>query len=110
MSLGRVRELRHIKLFPERIAASNVLSDDGKQYPVVAIGAAGIVGVELLVDTSAQVVQFYALTSCIRGGGCKMVAAVMDATPEDWQMTVVCAWSGGFWRRMAVDYPRLAVC
>jgi hypothetical protein len=39
--LIEVPELRYIKVFPERIAASDVLSQDGKKNPVVVIGAEG---------------------------------------------------------------------
>ena len=52
MRLARIPELRYIKIFPERLAASNVLSQDGKKNPVVKIGTGGLVGVELLVDES----------------------------------------------------------
>ena len=37
-SLARIPDLRYIKIFPARIAASNILSDDGKKNPVVIIG------------------------------------------------------------------------
>jgi len=107
--LVEVPELRYIKVFQERIAASNVLSEDGKKNPVVAIGAEGLVAVELLIDTATQVVQFYAITSAVPGCGRKMVAAVVGATPEDWHLAVTFDWSSGFWDRMARDYPRLEV-
>ena len=107
--LVEVPELRYVKVFPERIAASNVLSEDGKKNPVVAIGTEDIVAVELLIDTATQVVQFYAMTSNVKGPGRKIVAAVVGATPEDWHLAVLFDWSGGFWGRMAQDYPRLAV-
>ena len=107
--LVEVPELRYIKVFPERIAASNVLSQDGKKNPVVVIGAEGLVAVELLIDTATQVVQFYAITSTVKGCGRKIVAAVVGATPEDWHLAVLFDWSGGFWGRMAQDYPRLVV-
>ena len=108
-SLAQIPELRYIKIFPERLTASNVLSQDGKKNPVVKVGAEGIVGVELLIDRSTKVVQFYALTSAVKGCGRKMVEAVIAATPEDWQLAVVMDWSGGFWRRMAQEHPRLVV-
>ena len=107
--LAQIPELRYIKIFPERLAASSVLSQDGKKNPVVEIGAEGLVGVELLIDKSTKVVQFYALASAVKGCGRKMVEAVIAATPEDWQLAVVMDWSGGFWRRMAQEHPRLAV-
>jgi hypothetical protein len=109
-SLARIPDLRYVKIFPDRITASNVLSADGKKNPVVVIGAKGIVGVELLVDVPNKIVQFYALTSATKGCGRQIVDAVVDATPEDWFMAVLMDWSGGFWNRMAQDYPRLSVC
>ena len=66
-------------------------------------------GVELLIDPSTKVVQFYALTSTIKGCGRKMVEAVIQATPKDWQVAVVLDWSGGFWPKMAQEQPRLVV-
>ncbi len=108
-SLAQIPELRYIKIFPERLSASNVLSEDGKKSPVVRVGGDGLVGVELVVDTATKVVQFYAITSAVKGCGRRMVAAVVGATPEDWHLAVVFDWSGGFWQRMAQDYPRLVV-
>ena len=43
-SLIRIPDLRYIKIFLGRMAASNVLSEDGKKNPVVTIGAEGMVG------------------------------------------------------------------
>jgi hypothetical protein len=109
IALGAISELRYIKIFPERLAASNVLSADGKKNPVVQVGAEGLVGVELLIESESQVVQFYALTSSVRGCGRKIVGAVVSATPEDWYLAVLLDWSGGFWQRMAEEYPRLRI-
>jgi hypothetical protein len=107
--LAQIPELRYIKIFPGRLSASNVLSEDGKKSPVVRVGAEGIVAVELLIDTTTQVFQFYAITAAVQGCGRRMVEAVIGATPEDWHLAVVFDWSGGFWQRMAQDYPRLVV-
>ncbi len=109
-SLARIPDLRYIKIFSDRIAASNVLSADGKKNPVVVIGADGIVGVELLIDVSNKIVQFYAITSATKGCGRQIVDAVVGATPEHWFLAVPMDWSGGFWNRMAQEYPRLSVC
>jgi hypothetical protein len=38
-----------------------------------------------------------------------MVQAEVGATPADWLLAVPFDWSGGFWTRMAQDYPRLKV-
>ena len=108
-ALKGVSPLRYIKLFPGRLAASNVLSADGRRNPVVTVGAEGIVGVDLLIDPESRVVQFYAITSAVKGCGRKIVAAVVAATPADWHLVVVMDWSGGFWRCMAEAYPRLDI-
>jgi hypothetical protein len=108
-ALAAIPALRYIKLFPGRLAASNQLSADGKKNPVVAVGGEGITGVELLIDANAHVVQFYAITSAQKGCGRQMVEAVVGATPTDWFLAVPFDWSGGFWERMAHDYPRLQV-
>jgi len=109
MSLVKIPELRYIKIFPERLAASNIMSEDGKKNPVVEVGTEGLVGVELLIDCSAKIIQFYALNSTVKGCGRKIVVAVVDATPEDWHLAVPFDWSGGFWRKMEQEHPRLAV-
>jgi hypothetical protein len=108
-ALARIPELRFIKIFPERISASNVLSEVGKKNPVVTIGAEGMVGVELLIDVPQEVVQLYALTSDKQGCGRQIVDAVVGAVPEDWFLAVLMDWSGGFWQKMAQEYPRLSL-
>ncbi|MGB5735744.1 MAG: hypothetical protein WBM40_15020 [Thiohalocapsa sp.] len=108
-ALAAISELRYVKLFPGRLTASNQLSADGKKNPVVTVGGEGVTGVELLIDANARVVQFYAITSAEKGAGRKMVEAVVGATPTDWFLAVPFDWSGGFWERMARDYPRLQV-
>ena len=109
VALAAITALRFVKLFPGRVGASNLLSTDGKKNPVVAIGAEGITGVELLVDTETHVVQFYAITSAEQGVGRQIVEAVVGATPADWLLAVPMDWSVGFWERMARDDPRLQV-
>jgi hypothetical protein len=109
VALAAIPALRFVKLFPGRLSASNRLSTDGKKNPVVAVGAEGITGVELLVDAETHVVQFYAITSAEKGVGRQMVRAVVGATPADWLLAVPMNWGGGFWERMAQDYPRLQV-
>ena len=73
------------------------------------VGAAGITGVDLLVDTETHVAQFYAITSAEQGAGRQIVEAVVSATLADWFLAVPMDWSGGFWERMARDYPLLQV-
>ena len=49
-SLASVGMLRFIKIYNDRLCASNLLSDDGKKDPLVDADRKDLVGVELLVD------------------------------------------------------------
>ncbi len=73
------------------------------------VGAEGIVGVELLIDVDSAIVQFFALTSAVKGGERKIVTAVINATPEEWFLAVPFDWSGGYWQRVVQDYPCLNI-
>jgi hypothetical protein len=107
--LSGVGILRFIKIYNDRLCASNLLSDNGKKDPLVEASRKDLVGVELLIDPAFKTVQFFSIVSFKKGNGRKMVAAVVEATPEDWQMAVVMDWSGGFWEKMVEEYPRIVV-
>ena len=107
--LSSIDQLNYVKIYKEKIMASNVLSDNGKKQPVVIIGEDNIVGVELLVDTSDKVVDFYAITPSEKGYGGKIVEAVVYAVPNDWRIVVVLDWNQGFWEAMVKKYPRIMV-
>jgi len=108
-SLAGVAMLRFIKIYNDRLCASNLLSTDGKKAPLVETNRKDIVGVELLIDPAFKTVQFFAIASFKKGNGGKIVAAVADATPADWSLVVVMDWSGGFWEKMVEAYPRIVI-
>ena len=105
--LASISEINYVKIYNGRIMASNLLSDNGKKQPVTEIGKDNIVGVELLVDVPIKVVQFFSITSSIKGSGKKIVCSVLEAMPEDWKIVVLMDWSGGFWQAMSKRHPRL---
>lgn len=107
--LSRIDILNYIKIYNGSIKASNLLSENGKKQPITKIGEDNIVGVELLIDVSNQVIQFYSITSSIKGCGDKIVSSVVNSSPKDWKIVVVMDWSHGFWQVMAERYPRLIV-
>jgi hypothetical protein len=107
--LSGVGILRFIKIYNDRLCASNLLSDNGKKDPLVEASRKDLVGVELLIDPAFKTVQFFSIVSFKKGNGRKMVAAVVEATPEDWQLAVVMDWSGGFWEKMVEEFPRIVV-
>ena len=108
-ALAEIDILRYVKIYNGSIKASNFLSENGKKEPNTKIGDENIVGVELLVDIPNKTIQFYSITSFVRGYGEKIVSSVVNSAPKDWEIMVVMDWSMGFWQVMAERYPRLVV-
>jgi hypothetical protein len=106
-ALSAIPALHFVELAPGKLRASNWLSTDEKKTPVVEVGADGVTGVELLVDSEIQIVQFYAMTSPKKTCCRQMVQAIVAATPVDWLLAVPFHWSSGFWKRMTDECPRL---
>ena len=107
--LSKIDSLRYIKIYKDRVCASNQLSSDRKKEPVTKAGQDGIIGVQLLIDPDYRTIQFYSLTSSEKGNGRRIVASVVQATPDDWMLAVPMDWSGGFWARMVAEFPRIVV-
>ena len=108
-ALADVDILRYVKIYNGSIKASNFLSENGKKDPVIKIGDEKIVGIELLVDIPNKIIQFYSITSSVKGYGEKIVSSVVNSVPKDWEIVVVMDWSMGFWQVMADRYPRLVL-
>ena len=108
-ALADVDILRYVKIYNGSIKASNFLSENVKKEPIIKIGDEKIVGVELLVDIPNKTIQFYSITSSVKGYGEKIVSSVVNSVPKDWEIVVVMDWSMGFWQVMADRYPRLVV-
>lgn len=108
-SLAQIDILAFIKIYNERLKASNLLSENKKSEPITEIGREGAVGLELLIDTDNKTIQFYSITSTKKGYGRKIVKAVLEATPDDWVLVVVFDWSSGFWTKMLEEFPRITV-
>ena len=108
-SLSDIDILNYIKIYNDRLCASNLLSTDKKKNPITAMDQEGVVGVELLIDPDITTVQFYSLASSEKGYGRKIVDAVFRGTPDDWNLVVAMDTSGGFWGRIIKDYPQIIV-
>jgi hypothetical protein len=108
-ALSNIDALSYIKIYNGRIIASNVLSKNGKKEPIVLVGELNIIGVELLIDVPNKIIQFYSITSSLKGCGEEMVSSIVNAVPEEWEIVTVMDWSGGFWQVMLERYPRLVV-
>jgi len=108
-ALSGIDILRYIKIYNGRIKASNVISANGKKEPIVKEGEENLVGVELLIDVQSKTIQFFLITSAVKGYGEKIVSSVANIAPKEWDILVLMDWSDGFWQVMAERYPRLIV-
>lgn len=105
--LAEIDILQYVKIYNGRIKASNAMSTNGKKEPIVKDGENNIVGVELLIDSQIKTVQFYFITSSVKGYGEKIVSATLKGTPKDWNVVILFDWSYGFWPVMQKKYPQL---
>ena len=83
-ALSNIDVLNHVKIYNGRIKASNELSKNDKKEPITKNELETSTGVELLVDPSGKVIQFYSIVSSEKGSGEKIVSSVVNSTPKDW--------------------------
>ena len=76
-------------------------------YPVTRPGHPTAVGVSLIFDEKRREIQFFEITSALKGCGARMVEAVVNALPRGWKAVVVLDWSGGFWEVMRQRHRRI---
>jgi hypothetical protein len=103
---AQVDIIQFIRVRLDFFVASNEIKG-GSRDPVNVPHHPTAVGVSSLMDSHFKVLQFYEITAARRGYGEKMVAAVLDGVPQDWEVCIVIDWSGGFWRKMKEKYPNV---
>jgi len=80
-----------------------------RRCPVTKPGHPTAVGVSLILNEEHKEIQFYEITSAVKGCGTRMVGAVMNALPKGWRAVVVMDWSGGFWKVMRQRHRRIEI-
>lgn len=105
-NLTRIDVIQFIKLRPDFLAASSEIRG-GSRDPVSVPNHLTAIGVSAIFDFPGKVMQFYEITSAKKGYGRKMVAAVLDGLPNDWEVCIVMDWSDGFWESMKVKFSKV---
>ena len=109
-NLCEIDLIQYVRVSPEDIQASNEMKIKGRiKMPISTPDHPSAVGVHLILDFATNTIQFFEITSAVKGYGEKMVQAVMTALPDDWEACVVMDYSEGFWERMARKYDRIEV-
>jgi hypothetical protein len=109
-NLFKIDLINYVRVSKEDIYASNEIKIIGRtKMPVSTPGQPPVVGVHLILDFIFDGIQFFEITSAVKGYGEKMVKAVVTAIPDDWEAAVVMDWSDGFWNRMSEKYDRIVI-
>lgn len=108
-NLAELEFIHFIRVSPEYLQASNEVTEGRIKIPVTKPEHPTAIGVHLIIDIAYKDIQFYEITSAIKGCGGKMVDAVLKALPKDWNGVVVMDWSHGFWDKMKEKHKNLYI-
>ena len=109
-NLCEIDLIQYVRISQEDIQASNEIKIIGRtKMPVSTPGHHSAVGVHLILDFAPNTIQFFEITSAVKGYGETMVQVVMTALPDEWEACVVMDYSEGFWDKMAEKYDRIVI-
>jgi hypothetical protein len=109
-NLCEIDLINYVRVTKEDIYASNEIKITGRtKTPVSTPGYPSAVGVHLILDFTLDGIQFFEITSAVKGYGERMVKAVVTAIPDGWKATVVMDYSDGFWDKMSEKYDKIVM-
>lgn len=106
-NLAQLDFIKYVRICDETLAASSENYPNRPKVPITNMNHETAIGIQILYDTKYNVVDFYDISSPIKGNGSKMVDAVLKDFPKDWQPAVIMDWSNGFWKKMEKKYSNL---
>ena len=107
---SKIDLINYVRVSKEDIYASNEIKIIGRaKMPVSTPGHPSAVGVHLILDFIWDGIQFFEITSAVKGYRERMVKAVVTAIPDDWEAAVIMDWSDGLWDRMSEKYDRIVI-
>ncbi len=100
-----------IRVSQTDLYASSEIAIKGRiKTPISTLGHQSAIGVHLILDYPYNTIQFYEITSAVKGYGEKMVKAILSSIPSDWQASVIIDYdSESFWDRMIEKYNNLTI-
>ena len=105
-NLADIDVIRIVRISPGFLQASSE-TGGARKTPVTTIGHPTAVGVSLILEPDREEIQFFEITSAVKGYGSRMVDAIMNALPERWLAAVLMDWSYGFWQVMEKRYRQI---
>ena len=107
-NLAEIDVIRFVRVTPGFLQASSE-TNGARMRPVTNPGHPTAIGVSMIVEEDREEIQFYEITSAIKGYGSRMVEAVLNALPKNWRAVVVMDWSDGFWKAMRRRHKRIVL-
>jgi hypothetical protein len=107
LNLAKLDFIKYINISNEALAASSENYPNRPKVPITYMNHETAVGIKILYSSSYKYINFYDINSPTKGNGSKMVDAIFNCLPNDWQATVVLDWSDGFWDKMKEKYNNI---
>ena len=109
-NLVLLEPMKYIWIGTDTILASNEVKLAGRRWtPISTAGHPTAIGLHLILEFDLNSVQFYDITSYVKGNGERMLKAILDAIEPDWEVVIVMDYSKGFWRAMSKKYEQVIV-
>ena len=108
--LIEIDRIQYVRVSQRDLQASNEIAIIGRtKITISKIGHPAAIGIHLILDFAYNAIQFFEMTSAVKGYGERMVRAIVSSIPNDWEAVVVMDWSGGFWDKMAKKYDNIVI-
>lgn len=104
INLAELEFIKYIRICNETLSASNENYPKRPKVPITIMNHETAIGIKILYDCKYKFVDFFDINSTIKGGGSKMVNAILSELPKDWNPAVLMDWSDGFWEKMRQKY------
>ena len=102
--------IKFVRVTESDLQASNSIAIKGRaKIPISTPGHPTAIGVHLMIDASENQIQFFEITSAIKGYGERIVRAVLTSIPDDWKAVIIMDYSDGFWDKMARKYNKILI-
>ena len=105
--LADLEFIKYVRICDETLSASSENYSKRPKVPITNMNHETAIGVRILYSTVYKTIDFFDINSPVKGNGSKMVDAILNDFPVDWQPAVVMDWSNGFWDKMKEKYNKI---
>lgn len=108
--LLEIDRIQYVRVTQTDIQASSDIAVKGRtKIPISTPSHPAAVGVHLIIESDENTIQFYEITSAVKGYGKRIVHAVMTSIPDEWDALLIMDYSDGFWDKMIEKYDKISI-